>query len=45
MTDSFDLGRPANGNKGDVVAVELTASDATLTSAHATASAVIGRGR
>ena len=44
-TDSFDLGRPGNGNKGDVVTVELAASDGTLTSATATASATIGRGR
>jgi YVTN family beta-propeller protein len=44
-TDTFDLGRPGNGNKGDVVTVELAASDGTLTSAPATASATIGRGR
>lgn len=44
-SDSFDLGRPGNGNKGDVVTVELAASDGTLTSAPATASATIGRGR
>jgi YVTN family beta-propeller protein len=44
-TDSFDLGRPGNGNKGDVVTVELTASDGALTSAIATVSATIGRGR
>jgi len=45
LTDSFDLGRPGNGNKGDVVAVELTATDGTLTAAVVTASATIGRGR
>jgi len=45
LTDSFDLGRPGNGNKGDVVTVELTASDGALTSATGTASTTIARGR
>jgi len=46
-SDSFDLGQPGNGNKGDVVTVELTPSDGTLSGATATASATIvaGRGR
>ena len=46
-SDSFDLGQPGNGNKGDVVTVELTPSDGTLSGLAATASATIvaGRGR
>ena len=44
-TDTFDLGRPGNGNKGDLVTVELVASDGTLRSAPATASATVMRGR
>ena len=43
-TDTFDLGRPGSGNKGDVVSVELTVSDGTLSSGTATASATVGRG-
>ena len=44
-TDSFDLGRPGNGNKGDLVSVELVASDGTLRSGPATASVTVARGR
>jgi hypothetical protein len=44
-TDSFDLGRPGNGNKGDLVTVELTAFDGALSSSTATADVTIGRGR
>jgi len=43
-SDSFDLGKPGNGNKDDLVTVELAASDGTLTAALASASATIGRG-
>jgi YVTN family beta-propeller protein len=43
-TDTFDLGRPGNGNKGDVVTVELTVSDAMLSSGTASASVTVGRG-
>ena len=43
-TDSFDLGRPGNGNKGDLVTVELVASDGTLRSVPASASATVARG-
>lgn len=46
-TDSFDLGAPGNGNKGDVVTVEVTPSDGTLSGTTAVSSATIvtGRGR
>jgi len=44
-TDSFDLGRPGNGNKGDLVTVELTAFDGALSGSTATADVTIGRGR
>ena len=44
LTDSFDLGQPGNGNKGDLVTVELVASDGTLRSGPATATAVVMRG-
>lgn len=43
-TDSFDLGQPGNGNKGDVVTVELVASDGTLRSGTATATSTVVRG-
>ena len=43
-SDSFDLGQPHDGNKGDVVTVDLTVSDGTL-DATATASATIAAGR
>lgn len=43
-SDSFDLGQPGNGNKGDQVTVELTASDGTLSSLTATASVTVARG-
>ncbi|MDP9246400.1 MAG: YncE family protein [Chloroflexota bacterium] len=46
-SDSFDPGQPGNGNKGDVVTVELVARDGTLSSPTATASATVvaGKGR
>ena len=46
-SDSFDLGQPGNGNRGDVVTIELTPGDGTLSGLAATASATIvaGRGR
>jgi DNA-binding beta-propeller fold protein YncE len=40
-TDSFDLGVMGNGDHGDVVIVEVVASDGTLDSAVATASASV----
>ena len=43
-TDTFDVGRPGAGNKGDVVTVELTASDGTLAGGTASASVTVGRG-
>ena len=43
-TDTFDLGQPGNGNKGDLVTVDLVASDGTLRSATATASVTVSRG-
>ena len=42
-SDSFDLGRPGNGNKGDLVSVAVTASDGTL-GAVASASTTIAGG-
>jgi len=42
-SDSFDLGKPGNGNKGDVVTVDVTVSDGTLT-ATAGASATVAGG-
>ena len=42
-SDSFDLGKPGNGNKGDVVTVDVTASDGSLTAtASATATVTAG---
>jgi len=43
-TDTFDLGQPGNGNKGDLVSVELVASDGTLRSGPSTRSTTIVRG-
>jgi len=43
-TDNFDLGQPGNGNKGDVVTVDLVASDGTLRSGTTSASATVARG-
>ncbi|MEK6227095.1 MAG: hypothetical protein AABM40_12495 [Chloroflexota bacterium] len=40
-SDSFDLGVMGNGDHGDVVVVELVASDGTLDSAVATANATV----
>lgn len=42
-SDRFDLRRPGNGNKGDIVSAEVTASDGTL-SAVASASTTIAGG-
>jgi hypothetical protein len=45
-SDSFDLGKPGNGNKGDAVTVDVTVSDGTLgATASAGATVVAGRGR
>jgi len=44
LTDAFDLGQPGNGNKGDLLTVELVASDGTLRSGTASASATVVRG-
>jgi YVTN family beta-propeller protein len=44
MSDTFDLGRPGYGNKGDLVTVQLTVSDATLASGTASASVTVSRG-
>ena len=43
-TDTFDLGRRGSGNKGDVVTVELSGSDGTLSSGTASAGVTVGRG-
>ena len=42
-TDTFDLGRPGNGNKDDVITVEVTASDGSLTGT-ASASGIVTPG-
>src|SRR5207237_175169 len=44
-TDSFDLGKPGNGNKGDTVTIDVTVSDGTFgATANASATVVGGRG-
>jgi hypothetical protein len=43
-SDTFDLGRKGAGNKGDVVTVELSGSDGTLSSGTVSASVTVGRG-
>lgn len=43
-SDSLDLGQPGNGNKGDVVEVELTASDGMLSSGLSSATVTVARG-
>ena len=41
FSDSFDLGVPGNGDRGDQVSVEAVASDGTLQSSVALASAIV----
>jgi hypothetical protein len=41
-SDSFDLGRPGNGNKGDVVTVDVTSSDGTLGTAASASATIVG---
>jgi len=43
-SDSFDLRKPGNGNRGDLVSVDVTASDGTLTTT-ASVSATVVDGR
>jgi YVTN family beta-propeller protein len=41
-TDSFDLSKPGNGNHGDVITVDVTASDGTLTATASASATVVG---
>ena len=41
-TDSFNLGRPGNGNKGDVVSVDVTVSDGSLNAASSASTTIAG---
>ncbi len=41
-SDSFDLGRPGNGNKGDVVTVDVTSSDGTLGTTASASATIVG---